>query len=151
MPRNFSEYKTKRDISIVPISWRRERTSAIPHPHLPVVPTNGKMVFLIKVVLDPQICGFCGSNTVPPDNRCYDRSGLQSGALPSELKPRMGNFMLVKINLRLYTLAKSVALSLDRFGSSCVDRCATMPVLSIATNDEGKANRIMKIQNLGDK
>ena len=35
----------------------------------------------------PQLaeCGFCGSNTVPPDFNVW--SVLQSGALPSELKP----------------------------------------------------------------
>ena len=36
-------------------------------PQVPLA--TGKMVFLIKVVLDPQICGFCGSNTVPPDKQ----------------------------------------------------------------------------------
>ena len=46
-----------------------------------------KFVRILLVIQESQECGFCGSNTVPPDNRCYDRSGLQSGALPSELKP----------------------------------------------------------------
>ena len=41
-----------------------------PHPTTYLLVENGKKeVFLIMVGHDSQYCGFCGSNTVPPDNK----------------------------------------------------------------------------------
>ena len=100
----------------------RQQQSRLP-PHLLTFkevtthhPKTCKKVFMIKVFLDPQRCGFCGSNTVPPDNRCYDRSGLQSGALPSELKPQIGIFYISAARFFIYIPTHWLALSLDSWG-----------------------------------